>query len=164
MRQVACMFIHSVVSDSLQPRGLQPTRLLYPQDCPGQNTGVACHFLLQGIFLTQGLSLRFLSLLHLQVHSSPLSHLEAKWLGFHSVESIENYEQNTLYLLRKLLQIDKTFVSQKPCKISVLSYIQYVLSHSVRSDSLRPHGLQHARLPCPSPSPGACSNSCPLSR
>ena len=35
---------------------------------------------------------------------------------------------------------------------------------SVVSDSLRPHGLQHARLPCPSPSPGACSNSCPLSR
>ena len=29
------------------------------------------------------------------------------------------------------------------------------------SDSLRPHGLQHARLPCPSPTPGACSNSCP---
>ena len=36
-------------------------------------------------------------------------------------------------------------------------------SHSVMSDSLRPHGLQHTRLPCPSPSPGACSNSCPLS-
>ena len=32
------------------------------------------------------------------------------------------------------------------------------------SDSLRPHGLQHARLPCPSPIPGACSNSCPSSR
>ena len=32
------------------------------------------------------------------------------------------------------------------------------------SDSLRPHGLQHARLPCPSPSPGVCSNSSPLSR
>ena len=31
------------------------------------------------------------------------------------------------------------------------------------SDSLQPHGLQHARLPCPSPTPGACSNSCPLS-
>ena len=29
------------------------------------------------------------------------------------------------------------------------------------SDSLRLHGLQHARLPCPSPTPGACSNSCP---
>ena len=30
--------------------------------------------------------------------------------------------------------------------------------------SLRPHGLQHARLPCPSPTPGAYSNSCPTSR
>ena len=35
---------------------------------------------------------------------------------------------------------------------------------SVVSDSLRPHGLQHVRLPCPSPTPAACSNSCPLSR
>ena len=30
-------------------------------------------------------------------------------------------------------------------------------------DSLQPHGLQHARFPCPSPTPGACSNSCPSS-
>ena len=35
-------------------------------------------------------------------------------------------------------------------------------SHSVLSYSLQPHGRQHARLPCPSPSPGACSNSYPL--
>ena len=34
-------------------------------------------------------------------------------------------------------------------------------SHSVVSDSLQPHGLQHTRLSCPSSSPGACSNSCP---
>ena len=34
-------------------------------------------------------------------------------------------------------------------------------SHSAVSDCLWPHGLQHARLPCPSPTPGACSNSCP---
>ena len=39
-----------------------------------------------------------------------------------------------------------------------------LFSHSVMSDSLQPHRLQHARLPCPSPSPGACSNSCPLSQ
>ena len=39
-----------------------------------------------------------------------------------------------------------------------------LFSRLVVSDSLRPHGQQHARLPCPSPSPGACSNSCPLSR
>ena len=37
-------------------------------------------------------------------------------------------------------------------------------SCSVMSDSLWPHGLQHARLPCPSPTPGAYSKSCPLSQ
>ena len=37
-------------------------------------------------------------------------------------------------------------------------------SHSVVSNSLRPHGLQHARLSCPSPTPRACANSCPLSQ
>ena len=36
------------------PRGLWPTRLLCLWDSPGRNTGVGCHFLLQGIFLTQG--------------------------------------------------------------------------------------------------------------
>ena len=39
-----------------------------------------------------------------------------------------------------------------------------LFSHSVMPDSLWPHGLQQARLPCPSRFPGACSNSCPLSR
>ena len=37
-------------------------------------------------------------------------------------------------------------------------------SCSVMSDSLQPHGLQHTGLPCPSPNPRACSNSCPSSR
>ena len=37
-------------------------------------------------------------------------------------------------------------------------------SHSVVSDSLQSHGLPHARLPCPLPTPGACSNSCPSSQ
>ena len=39
-----------------------------------------------------------------------------------------------------------------------------LFSCSVMSNSLWPHGLQHARLPCPSPSPGVCSNLCPLSQ
>ena len=38
----------SVVSDPLWPHGLQPIRLLCPWDFPGKNTGVGCHFLLQG--------------------------------------------------------------------------------------------------------------------
>ena len=37
------------------------------------------------------------------------------------------------------------------------------VNHSVMSDSLQLYGLQHARLPCPSPTPRAYSNSCPLS-
>ena len=43
----------SVVSNSLWPDGLQPTRLLCPWDSPGKNTGVGCHALLQGIFPTR---------------------------------------------------------------------------------------------------------------
>ena len=54
----------SVVSDSWQPHGLQPIRLLCPMDSPGKNTGEGCHFLFQGIFLTQGLNPRLLHLLH----------------------------------------------------------------------------------------------------
>ena len=50
---------------------LQPARLLYPWDFTGKNTGVDCHFLLQGIFLTQGSNL---CLLHWQEDSLPLSH------------------------------------------------------------------------------------------
>ena len=40
----------------------------------------------------------------------------------------------------------------------------YLINCLVMSNSLRPHGLQHARLPCSSPTPRAYSNSCPLSR
>ena len=40
----------------------------------------------------------------------------------------------------------------------------YQFSCSVMSDSVQPHGLQHASLPCPSPTPEVYSNSCPLSR
>ena len=43
-----------------------------------------------------------------------------------------------------------------------ISSVQFC--RSVVYNSLQPHGLQHARLPCPSPTPGAYSNSCPLSQ
>ena len=46
-------------------------------------------------------------------------------------------------------------------KVSALSSVSQ-FSHSVVSDSLRPHGLQHTRPPCPSPTPRVYSNSCPL--
>ena len=51
----------------------------------------------------------------------------------------------------------------KYCRLLLCSY-HVVVSHSVVSDSLWPHVLQHTRFPCPSLSPGICSNSLPLSR
>ena len=53
------------------------------------------------------------------------------------------------------------FISNLCFKIVFVS-VQF--SHSVVSDSLRPHGLQHTRPPCPSPTPRVYPNSCPLSR
>ena len=47
----------SVMSNSLQPQGLYPTRLLSPWNFPGKSTGVGCHFLLLGIFSNQGSNL-----------------------------------------------------------------------------------------------------------
>ena len=52
-------------------------------------------------------------------------------------------------------------VSSTLCLLCPFSSVQF---HLVVSDSLRPHGLQHPRPPCPSPTPGACSNSCPSSQ
>ena len=63
------------MSDSLRPHELQPSRLLRPWDFPGKNTGMGCHFLLQGIFPTQGLNP---GLLHCRQTLHHLSHQEAK--------------------------------------------------------------------------------------
>ena len=48
---------HSVVSNSMQPHGLQPAMLLCPWDSPGKDTGMGCCALLQGIVTTQGSNL-----------------------------------------------------------------------------------------------------------
>ena len=51
-------------------------------------------------------------------------------------------------------QKDMTFATKLPI------WLKYQFSRSVVSDSFQPYGLQHARIPCPSPTPWACSNSC----
>ena len=59
---------------------------------------------------------------------------------------------------------DKLFPSQFMCSNPNLRYLSSVqFSRSVMFGSLQTHGLQHTRLPCPSPTPRPCSNSCPLS-
>ena len=67
-----CCLVAKSSPTLLRPHGLQPTRFLCLWDYPGKNIRVGGHFLLQGIFLTQGLNPR---LLHWQADSSLLSHL-----------------------------------------------------------------------------------------
>ena len=56
-----CAFSYSVVSDTLWPCGLGPARFLCPRDYLCKNTGVGCHFLLQGILPIQGSNPHFLN-------------------------------------------------------------------------------------------------------
>ena len=62
----------SVTSNSLQPHGLKPARLICPRDSPGKNTGVGCCILILGAFLPQGSNPHLLGLLHWQTGSLPL--------------------------------------------------------------------------------------------
>ena len=70
---------------------------------------------------------------------------------------------NTVLRIWQLLRdlVLKILITRKQywnCVVMGVSSVQF--SHSVVSNSLRPHGLQHARPPCPSPTPGIYSNSC----
>ena len=76
--------------------GLQPARLLCLWNLPSKDTGVCCHFLLQGIFPNQGLNLRLLCLLHWQAVSLPLCH---------------SGSPHWLYNIRKILGKFLTFLS-----------------------------------------------------
>ena len=71
MEYCACYFVAKLYVILLRPQGLQLTRILCPWDFPGKNIGVCCHFLLQGIFLTQKLKSQFL---HWQADYLPLTH------------------------------------------------------------------------------------------
>ena len=86
-----------------------PTRLLCPWDFPGKNTGMGCHFLLQGIFSSQGLNSCLLRLLHWQAGSLPLEspgkpHLKMMitWVGLPLV--IRDCRDHTSYKKRAKLR------------------------------------------------------------
>ena len=90
-------------------------------------------------------------LLQQPTYCSPAPALASFSICFNTASSVENKRQIILILLAKPLGLS----------LFLFSWVQ--LSHSVVSDSLRPHGLQHDRPPCPSPAPGVYSNSCSLS-
>ena len=84
-----CVFSCSVMSSSLRPFGLQPTRLLCPWDILGKYTGVGCPFLFQEIFPAQGSNLCLLSPLFWQMGSLPLSHLGSQ-VGLGAYKKMSN--------------------------------------------------------------------------
>ena len=55
------------------------------------------------------------------------------------------------------------WIAARQASLSISTCLLW-FNHSVLSGSFRPHGLQHTRLPCPSLSPGVCSDSCTLSQ
>ena len=65
------------------------------------------------------------------------------------------------HLYRNVLHLKVLIISSSKLSVFLFS-VQF--SHSVKSDSLWPHGLQHARLPCPSPTPRAFPNPYPSSQ
>ena len=79
----------------------------------------------------------------------------------------ESKEELNSLLMKLKEQSEKTGLKLNILKTKIMGYGPISSVHfscSVGSDSLRPHGLQHARPPCRSLTPGVHSNSCPLSR
>ena len=77
VEKYVCVLDCSIVSDSLRHQWIVPFSLVCPWDFPGNYTGVGSHFLLQGIFATQGPNPHLLHLLLHQADSLPLSHLKS---------------------------------------------------------------------------------------
>ena len=148
--------------------GQQPTRLLCIQDSPGKDTGVGCHVLLPFGVKSQEYMMReerkaggpvedplqggtesWELWLQPQVHDKSISIWTRQWSS----------ELSGPFWIRVMLGTNLKSIpyphGHTPSIVAV---------HSVMSDSLRPHRLQHARLPCSLLSPGVCSNSCPLSQ
>ena len=84
---------------------------LCPWDFPGKNTGVGGHFLLQGIFLTQGLNPRLLSW---QADSLSLSHLGSPFIEYLLVIEVDIYiiSKETVQELPKLTTVSNTFLNR----------------------------------------------------
>ena len=90
-------------------------------------------------------------------------HFQVEWMGvpYSDKKKIIHFQ---VYHWSVSFRSDGSFQSSVVDACVHLEYSSVQFSHSVVSDSLRPHELQHARPPCPSPTPGVYSNPCPSSR
>ena len=127
------------MSDSVRPHRRQPTRLPRPWDSPGKNTGVGCLFLIQCMKVKSESEV---------AQSCPT--LNDPMKGSQPGSSVHGIFQ------ARVLEWGAIVFSE--------SYLSVQFSCSVMSDSLRPHESQHARPPCPSPTPRVHPDSRPLSQ
>ena len=149
----------------MRPHRWQPTRFPHPWDSPGKNTGVGCHFLLQCTKVKSESEV---------TQSCPTlsDPMDCSLPGF-SIRGIFQarvLEWGAIAFSKWMLKAIKCFLvlffSLDHHVLSLFCLYQFSsvqFSRSVVSDSLRPHEQQHARPPCPSPSPGVHSDSRPSS-
>ena len=137
------------MSNSVQPHRRHPIRLHRPWDSPGKNTGVGCHFFLQ--------CMKVKSESEVTQSCPTLSDPTDCSLPDSSVHGI--FQATVLEWGAIAFSRENMLVLDNYLILNVV--VVQSLSHA---NSLWPHGLQHARLPCPSLSPGVCSNSSPLSQ
>ena len=121
--------VPSVMSDSLQPYGPQPARLLCPWDFSCKNTGVDCHALLQGIFPTQGQNPCLLSLLHWQAGSLPLV-TPGQAIRFHRQKRMTEMELGRLMTVLAILPFLQFFAQHSLARMNwvLVKYSVIVLS------------------------------------
>ena len=143
-----------------------PLRCLYPkslQSCPTLCNPMDCSF--TGSFVHGILQARILEWVGMpsskgssNTEIEPMSLATPAWPA---VSLLKSHGWHPLWLLHPFLKqfpFGKYFYNSNRNMVQ-FSSVQFSLS--VVSDSLRPHELQHTRLPCPSPTPGVHSNSCP---
>ena len=124
--------ISSVVANSVQPRGLQPTRLLCPWNSPSKNTRVGSHSLLQGTFPTQGLNS---GLLHCRQILHHLSHQGIPMVT--QTTALRKYSNGVFVLfffqmpIKISFQSLKIFPSWGKCtKVEMSNEVKYFCLHS----------------------------------
>ena len=146
------------MSDSVRPHRRQPTRLPRPWDSPGKNTGVGCHFLLQCMKVKIESEVAQLCL----TLSDPMD-CSLPGSSIHGIFQARVLEWVAIAFSSTRLLVIIIIHSEKQSFKMLWGSSQFSVqfSSSVMPDSLWPYGLQHSRLPCPSPTLGACSNSCP---
>ena len=126
------------------PIDISPPGSPHPWDSPGKNTGVGCHFLLQCMKMKSESKV---------IQLCPMFHDPMDC-------SLPDSSIHGIFQARILEWVAIAF-SMIHGSVQ-FSSVQF--SRSVVSDSLRPHESQHTRPPCPSPTPGVYSNTCPSSR